>query len=162
MKGLILSVLVLGLMVEQASVMLTEMQDDNMSMTFVSSQVVVDREGDADKIYKIELTEVVTSELPVDLLGEFTINAYCSCGICKAGVIGEKKMTPYEGITVAVNAGEIAYGSMIVIEGVGIRLAQQNNRKVEEGVIEVFVKDHVDVENFQIGRRRVYTFADLS
>lgn len=80
-------------------------------------------------------------------LGEYTVKAYCGGKCCNQGV-DAKGMRNYEGINIAVDANVIPYGTMVLIDGVGIRQAQPTNQKVEGREIRVYVSNHNKVKEF--------------
>lgn len=80
-------------------------------------------------------------------LGEFKVRAYCSGKCCNQG--GDAKgMKNYEGINVAVDPNIVPYGTMLLIEGVGIRQTQPSNQKVTGQEIRVYVSNHNKVKEF--------------
>lgn len=80
-------------------------------------------------------------------LGEYTVKAYCGGKCCNQGV-DAKGMRNYEGINIAVDPNVIPYGTMVLIDGVGIRQAQPTNQKVEGREIRVYVSNHNKVKEF--------------
>jgi 3D (Asp-Asp-Asp) domain-containing protein len=110
-------------------------------------------------VYEYEYVDVIVSEVPVEDLGTFTIRAYCPCNECRGTPRGTQRMTPRQNITIATNEKDIAYGTLVYIDGVGIRLSQSNDRIVQRNVIEVYFRSHSAVEAFEESERRVFLVA---
>ena len=94
-------------------------------------------------------------------IGEFLCTAYCTeeyPHICGTGdgitASGEKVKA---GITVAVDTSIIPLGTIIYIEGVGIRIAQDTGGSVKENKIDVAVETHQDALSWSgYGYHKVY------
>lgn len=110
-----------------------------------------------DKLVEVEapsVGEVGVSGFKTANLGEFTVKGYCSCSKCSEGKVGGG-MRAYEGVTVAVNATRIPYGTMLLIDGVGIRQTQPTGIGVGENEIKIYMKTHKEVEEFGEKKLRV-------
>lgn len=80
-------------------------------------------------------------------LGEFKVRAFCGGKCCNQGG-NAQGMRNYEGVNVAVDPNVIPYGTMVMIDGVGIRQAQPTNQKVSGREIRVYVGNHSKVKSF--------------
>lgn len=107
---------------------------------------------EVEKVNNIKIEAPVLGQIGVKgfktvALGEYTVKAYCGGSCCNQG--GDAKgMKNYEGVNVAVDPNVIPYGTMLLIDGVGIRQAQPSNQKVEGNEIRVYVSNHNKVKEF--------------
>lgn len=143
----------------------SETDDGNITIDEKNREVTTESASDNEPVeikteYVYKYVNVVTSKIPLKKKGVLKIKAYCECNLCDTKSLGEKKMSPYEGITAAANYSEFTYGTMVNIQDVGIRLIQSNDRYVPPGTIEIYFKSHKAVENFDIADRLVFIVQD--
>ena len=89
-----------------------------------------------------------------EYLGEFSATAYCGCASCNGVWAGSpaangEKLT--NDLTIAVDPRVIPLGSYLIIEGVGIRKAQDTGSAIKGKDIDVYVSSHSKCSDF--GRR---------
>ncbi len=84
-------------------------------------------------------------------LGTFKVSAFCGCKVCKANWTSDNKgMRNYEGVNIAVDSSIIPFGTMVMIDGVGIRQAQPSKQTVVGNEIKVYVSNHEKVKAFGV------------
>ena len=88
-------------------------------------------------------------DIMADNLGEFHMTSYCPCTICcgqwggsPEGKIGALGANVYEGVTVAADKSVLSYGSVVYIEGVGIRFINDCGGAINGRDIDVYIADH--------------------
>ena len=78
-------------------------------------------------------------------LGVFKTTGFCNCKKCCGKWAGGKTKSgvyPEEGITIAVDPKVIPLGSKVMIDGIGVRVAQDTGKHIKGKCIDVYYDDH--------------------
>lgn len=83
-------------------------------------------------------------------IGDFSATAYCPCAQCSDewGTQTATGATAQQGVTVAVDPSIVPYGTVIYIEGVGIRIAQDCGGAIQGQELDIYYKRHGDALDF--------------
>ncbi len=113
---------------------------------------------DSSNNYEGATTEPVTTKDSGELIGTFTITAYCGCSKCGTGsnrtAMGT---TPTEGRTIAADTSILPFGTQVVIGGV-VYTVEDTGSGVRGNHIDIFFATHAKA--LQFGRRtmKVYKY----
>lgn len=111
--------------------------------------------ADAD-LYAAQLRDVMQRDLlpagmQADYAGSFMCTAYC-CEtyphICGGNGITASGAPVTAGLTVAVDPEGIPIGTVLYIEGVGVRVAQDTGSAIKGQKIDIAVETHAEAENW--------------
>lgn len=108
-----------------------------------------------EKIVTVE-KEVIDSPIPLKRVGVFTVKGYCDCSICKPVKNNPRAIRETEGINVVADLKIIPEGTMLWIDGVGIRQVQPSSRVTKGNNIIVYFDKHEDAVKFGINDKIVY------
>jgi len=118
-------------------------------------------------------TEPVVEEPVMELLGEYTITAYCPCEICcgiwaknrPGGIVyGAAGIELQEGYSIAAPGFE--FGTTLYIEGLGEYVVQDTTaswvaEKYDNKIIDIYFLSHDDALEFGLQHRKVYLKGEM-
>mgnify|MGYP003299629281 CR=1 FL=1 len=118
---------------------------------------------------------IVIEDTCKESLGTFTITYYCACEDCcdewaknrpivegKPVVVTASGAFAEAGVTVAVDPSVIPYGTVLYIEGVGYRVAQDCGGSIKGNKIDVYLSSHADTVVRGIHTAQVYRMTDIT
>lgn len=108
-----------------------------------------------EKVVTVE-KEVIDSPFPLKRVGTFSVKGYCSCKVCKPLKANPRGIRETEGISVIADLSIIPEGTMIWIDGVGIRQVQPSSRVTKGYNVIVYFNNHADALKFGINDKVVY------
>jgi len=92
-------------------------------------------------------------------LGVFKTTGFCNCKKCCGKWAGGKTKSgvyPEEGITIAVDPKVIPLGSKVMIDGIGVRVAQDTGKHIKGKCIDVYYVDHETAWNHGVQYHEVF------
>ena len=113
---------------------------------------------DSSNNYEGATTEPVTTKDSGELIGTFTITAYCGCKKCGTGsnrtAMGT---TPTEGRTIAADTSILPFGTQVVIGGV-VYTVEDTGSGVRGNHIDIFFATHAKALQFGRKTMKVYKY----
>lgn len=160
-------VVVVSVLLVVALAITSEMSIHRLNLEIDSLRSCVDQKEETidflmDELYaKSPTDEVLGGVVSTQCVGEFKITAYCvekREHICGTGTgITSSGQPVQSGVSAATgNLGRFPYGTVVYIEGVGIRIVQDTGGAVNEDQFDVAVDTHEDARRFGRQTRRVY------
>ncbi|MCL2081058.1 MAG: 3D domain-containing protein [Oscillospiraceae bacterium] len=110
-------------------------------------------------------TVAVPDSTPTSL-GMFTVTAYCECVKCNGKWTGYQLNTPTQagmrypvvGYTVSVDPEVIPLGSVVELEGLGARFAQDTGSAIKGNKIDLFLSSHEEALEFGVKQLEVWLY----
>lgn len=149
-----------GILIAVIAFLVSMLVIQKIDITQLESQYKqVEAERDALKRELVELAEKVEEPIVVNAepqddsivnaepLGKFKITYYCPCKGCSEGWDTQTSTgaIAQEGITIAVDPKVIPYGTLLYIEGIGYRIAQDCGGAIQGQEIDVYMNRHSDI-----------------
>lgn len=134
--------------------------DSSSVYVYFSSEKDVAKWGNSElRVYLVHNQEHIDihseHDLHATLKGNFKLTAYCPCVICceeyaasPEGKTGAKETNVYQGTTIAADPKVLSYGSVVYIEGVGIRFVADCGGAIKSKKIDVYFTDHGEAWDF--------------
>lgn len=99
-------------------------------------------------------------------LGTFVVTAYCDCVKCNGKWTGHKLNTstqaglpyPVEGYTISVDPEIIPLGSVVELDGLGARYAQDTGSAIKGKRIDLFFGSHEEALEFGVKKIEVWVY----
>jgi len=108
--------------------------------------------------YQGATTEPVTTKESGELIGTFTITAYCGCKKCSGGHNKTASgTTPTEGRTIAADTSILPFGTKVVIDGV-VYTVEDRGSGVRGNHIDIFFATHARAMAFGRKTMKVYKY----
>ncbi|MCL1821080.1 MAG: 3D domain-containing protein [Oscillospiraceae bacterium] len=100
-------------------------------------------------------------------LGEFRVTAYCECRKCNGKWTGHKLNTPTQGgsrypiagYTISVDPNVIPLRSVVELEGLGARYAQDTGSAIKGNRIDLFLASHEEALEFGVKMLEVWIYS---
>ena len=132
-----------------------------------SITVLILKDKVADATEAVFYTHV--EEQVMELLGEYTITAYCPCEIC-CGIWAKNRPTSedgkllvytasgdiaVEGVTIAADTNILPFGTEVIIDG-NKYIVQDRGRVIKNNRIDVYFENHQDALEFGVQYKEVF------
>jgi 3D (Asp-Asp-Asp) domain-containing protein len=105
-------------------------------------------------------TSITIYFVPIVDMRVFKITAYCNCVLCcgKTDGIGYGGAEIQEGVTCAADLSVLPLGTVVDIEGIGLRTVEDKGSSVIGDHIDILVADHQTALNFGVQYKMVTIF----
>jgi len=132
----------------------------------VSAKLTSEPSVEAEDLDKPYVETVAVPDSAPTSLGIFTITAYCDCVKCNGKWTGYKLNThtqagfpyPVVGYTVSVDPKVIPLGSVVELEGLGPRFAQDTGGAIKGNKIDLFMSSHEEALVFGVKKLEVWIY----